>query len=160
MAATPYIVDSQFCLDQILPLEHQLSFILGESGSGKTSFVKDLLCHLEEGTLVYIFCLDLKEWTDFANVSVENPIANLALIEAIPPCSTVILDDYFHSQKDVDNFSSIINYKLRHYKLTMICMLHTIFKSHIFSAFMLANNFFFTYSKITKKISFEKKGFC
>ena len=31
-------------------------------------------------------------------------------------------------------------------------MIHTIFKSHIFSSFMLCNNFFFTYSKITKKI--------
>ena len=147
-----YMLDSQYYLDSILPLEHQLSFVLGESGSGKTSFVKNLMLHLSEGIHVQIFCQDLKEWAEYEGVSIENPVAHLELIDKVPQNTIVILDDYFHTQKDVENFSSIINYKLRHQKLTMICMIHTIFKTHIFSSFMLCNNFFFTYSKITKKI--------
>ena len=137
-----------------MPLQNQLSFVLGESGTGKTCFIKQIMEHLTEGTHIQIFCQDLKEWPNSVNVSVENPIAHLELFDSLPENSLVILDDYFHNQKAEinENFASIIHYKLRHQKLTLICMIHTIFKSHIFSSFMLCNNFFFTYSKITKKI--------
>ena len=146
-------IDSQYYLDGILPVQNQLSFVLGESGTGKTFFIKTLLEHLAEGIHIQIFAQDLKEWAEYSNVSSENPVANLELFDRLPENSLVILDDYFHNQKSEinENFSSIIHYKLRHQKLTLICMIHTIFKTHIFSSFMLSNNFFFTYSKITKK---------
>lgn len=152
--ATSFTMESMFSLDSILPLQNQVSFILGESGSGKTVFIKQIIQSLTDTIGLQIFCQDADEWNGFHNVSRENPFARLELIDALPENTLIIVDDYFHSQKaDInENFSSVIHYKLRHKRLTLFCLIHTIFKSHIYSYFMLCNNFFFTYSKITKKI--------
>ena len=147
-----------YSLLDILPIQNKLSFVCGSSGTGKTAFIKQLLSYIDSSN-VYIFCQDWLEWeaTKYSKISTENPVDNLDLFDQIPSSSIVILDDYFHSQssKSSQNFREIVNFKLRHNEITLICLIHQFTKVNLYSVFILCENIFITYSKVNLKVLFQ-----
>jgi type IV secretory pathway VirB4 component len=103
-------------LKDIFPIQKSLTFIIGQSGTGKTQFIKLILDYFYQEN-IYLYCQDLREWEDNTyniNINNTNPIENSSEFNKIPKNSIVIIDDYFHpqSQRGNEHFHEIINYKL------------------------------------------------
>ena len=132
-------------LSELVTLKGSQHVILGNSGSGKTFFVKKLIQQIKQPEVVYIFGSDEKEWDDVGvNIQFMNksPFDN-DFLSTLSNCF-VIFDDY-RLEKNIENkFYKFVNYNVRHNKLCFILITHSVFKSNLYSRIISSPSIFLT----------------
>ncbi len=72
--------------------------------------------------------------------------------KSIPQGSLVVLDDFSLKQsKTCDSkieFLKVINYILRHHKITLILIIHNMYNNHLFTEILLSPHLFLAYSNL------------
>jgi hypothetical protein len=109
---------------------------------------------LSSGISVYI---QTGEPTDFENISrISFLPANFTVDEenfsSIPENSIVVLDDFafkLANNKQVKvNFLRVVNYILRHKKITLILVIHNLFSNNLSNDILCAHHVFLSYSNL------------
>ena len=97
------------------------------------------------------------EPTDFENVSrISFLPANFYIDEenfsAIPENSLVVLDDFSfklaNNKQEKINFLKVVNYILRHKKITLILVIHNLFGNNLANDILCAHHVFLSYSNL------------
>jgi hypothetical protein len=110
------------------------------------------LCPL--GISVYV---QIAEPNDFQNVSgISFLPANFTIDEdnlsSITENSLVVLDDFSfklaNNKQAKINFLKVVNYILRHKKITLILVIHNLFSNNISNDILCAHHFFLSYSNL------------
>ena len=138
-------------MNQHLQLEDKLLWLFGKSGSGKTSFFKEVLLPRWSNGEIYIFTKDTAEWTATPTINILPKDFNIQNISTLPENSLIFFDDFSKSCSD-KHFQEIVNFNLRHEKKTLIISVHDTFKSGLFTDLCQASRFFLTYSPSSLKL--------
>ncbi len=96
------------------------------------------------------------EPSDFSDVSVTmldlSFVVNEDNFKTFPPNSVVILDDFSFRTSNVKqakaDFLRVINYALRHQKISLFLIIHNLFGNHLFNDIIYASHLFLSYSNI------------
>jgi hypothetical protein len=150
-------------------------FCSAESGSGKSTFINLLLKHLNSGihclqtntfrtiNMIFFLFLDIpvyvqtREPTDFSELPNINFLTtdfavNETCCKSIPNNSVIILDDFAfkqsNSKHDKAEFLKIVNYTLRHHKITLILVIHNLYNTNLSTEILLAPHIFLAYSNL------------
>jgi len=138
-------------MNQHLQLEHKLVWLFGKSGSGKTSFFKEVLLPRWSNGEIYILSKDPVEWSSTPTINLLPKDFNIQNISTLPENSLIFFDDFSKSCSD-KHFQEIVNFNLRHEKKTLIISVHDTFKSGLFTDLCQASRFFITYSPSSLKL--------
>ena len=132
-------------LSDLVGLKGAQHVVLGNSGSGKTFFVKQFIRQIKQPELVYIFGTDEKEWRNF-EVKVQfmnkQPFQDDFLF-TLSDC-VVVFDDYRQEKDSENKFYNFVNYHVRHNKLCFILITHSVFKSNLYSRIISSPSIFLT----------------
>ena len=129
-----------------LPIENTFCIIVGNSGSGKSSFCKILCDYMVSEKKIYIFskhCADFQLRTKPIVALREISFNKEWIQNNIESNSVLICDDFVLDKSEIDNFRQIVNYYCRHQHLTLIIIIHSLFKTKIFSDINSASHFFY-----------------
>ena len=79
-------------------------------------------------------------------------------VDNFPPESWVIVDDFAWnpSPEQRTQFNTVINFTLRHFKISLILSIHNVFFSKLFNEINLCHNIFLTFSNHGKKYLFSQ----
>lgn len=138
---------NQLKLSEIIKLKGAQHIILGNSGSGKTYFVMQLLEQLKELDNIYIFGNDENEWTKVKlkiNFIHNSPFENKFLL-TLKDC-IVVFDDYRQDKNEEESFYKFANYYVRHNNICFILITHSVFKSNLYSKIVSSPSIFLTSS--------------
>ena len=144
-------------------------------GHGKSTFIKQLITHCHTGILwlfliifnlinnLYLCPLGISVYvqtagpSDFQNVSgISFLPANFTIDEDNFSCITenslVVLDDFSfklaNNKQAKINFLKIVNYILRHKKLTLILVIHNLLSNNLSNDILSAHHVFLSYSNM------------
>ena len=137
-------------INTLLPIKSSVSYIIGSPNTGKTTHAKLLISHAIYSELVLIV-RDESEWSDYKSariIKVENPFENLDIIKKTKENALILLDDYHHSKKSMDNFYKCINFELSHRHISLLINIHSIYKNYLFTSILTNTHLFLTYSTI------------
>ena len=132
-------------LSELVKLKGSQHVLLGNSGSGKTYFVRKLIEQIKQPELVYVFGSDEKEWNDFGvKIQFINkpPFQDDFLFTLSN--SVVVFDDYRQEKSGEDKFYKFVNFNVRHNKLCFILITHSVFKSNLYSKIISSPSIFLT----------------
>ena len=136
-------------LSDILKLNGTQHIIIGSSGSGKTFFTQQLLHTIASPEKLIIFGKDEKEWDQFIKESsktiefkFEEPFSTdyIFSLENV----IVLFNDYPQEKKFEQKFYKFVNYHIRHFKICLILITRSIFKSNLFTKILSAPSLFLT----------------
>mgnify|MGYP001291599075 FL=1 len=148
-------------LSSLLPIQDKFIVLVGNSGSGKSSFCKILCDYIKPTKKIYYY--NPHNSTEF----VLNSNTIIALKELkfsskwietyIDPESVIIFDDFCLEKSEVTEFRNLINYFCRHRKITFIIIIHSLFKNNIYNEVNLSSHLFLLKSESSRQIASRKK---
>lgn len=105
---------------------------------------------------IFIQSKDIEtDYQDFLTKNVnfldENFCINENSFKFIPSESLIILDDFSFAtinSKEKLNFLKIVNYSLRHLKITLIIVIHNLYNIGLYQNILLAPHLFIAYSNL------------
>lgn len=103
---------------------------------------------------MYIQTQDRDDFTSLTRVQFLNPEFTVHETEfkSLPQGSFVVLDDFsFKQAKKSDHkieFLKVINYILRHHKITLVLIIHNLYNNNLFTDILLAPHIFLSYSNL------------
>jgi len=112
------------------------------------------ILYIASGISVYI---QTAEPTDFQNISKISFLpADFTVDEnnfsTIPENSLVVLDDFAfklaNAKQAKVNFLKVVNYTLRHKKITLILIIHNLFSNNLSNDILCAHHVFLSYSNL------------
>ena len=136
-------------LSDIITLTGKQHLIIGNSGSGKTYFMMELLKKISEPTKIIVFGKDEQEWIKYQTqldskikFLSEDPFSSeyIFSLENI----IVIFDDYAQEKKYEPQFYKFLNYHIRHKNICFFLITHSLFKSNLYSKILSAPSIFLT----------------
>ena len=147
--------------NSFLPIENTFCTIVGNSGSGKSSFCKILCDYITPEKKIYYynsnrsldFQLKSKPIVVLQDISFDQDWIKKNIIKN----SVLILDDFNINKTEVAAFRALINYYCRHNLLTLIIIVHSLFKTNIFNEINLSSNIFLLKSESSRQIASRKK---
>ena len=137
-------------INTLLPIKSSVSYIIGSPNTGKTTHAKLLISHAVYSELILIV-RDESEWSEYKRaqiIKVENPFENLDIIKKAKDDALILLDDYHHSKKSMDNFYKCINFELSHRHISLLINIHSIYKNYLFTSILTNAHLFLTYCNI------------
>lgn len=148
-------------ISSLLPIEHTFCTIVGNSGSGKSSFCKILCDYIIPEKTIYYY--NSHRNLDFQLKS--NPVVVLKDVsfeqdwvgKNIKKNSVLVLDDFNIHKSEVTAFRGLVNYYCRHNLLTLIIIVHSLFKTNIYNEINLSSNLFLLKSESSRQIASRKK---
>ena len=145
-----------FSLFDVLNYADTVNFVLGASKSGKTSFLRKLVCSQNSSQKVYLL--------DTSSSNVTNSLADIDgvvtlnaefrltenCLKTLPPHSILIIDDFqLHSK--IDEWQRVINFCAHHFNLSIFLVVHShIFTNGLHFALNNCRNLYLTYSNNSK----------
>ena len=145
----------QIKTSQIIKLEGHQHIIIGDSGSGKTCFLQSLLQSLKQPKSIYIYTQDAAEWKNTENILSKTGF-ELTYCSHSPfdkhekdtlfqlEKSAVVFDDFMLSKAHEDDFFRFVNFNVRHKKLVLFLLVHSIFKNNLFNKVINSPSLFLT----------------
>ena len=114
-------------VQKLLP-HSPVKYIIGPSGSGKSSFLKKLLGSYPAGTPVYVSALDRGEYEKSNNFILldKNPFVTVFDFSQIPDGSVLVIEDYI-AQPSHKNFQYFVNYRARHHRIDTYIVTHQLY---------------------------------
>jgi energy-coupling factor transporter ATP-binding protein EcfA2 len=105
---------------------------------------------------VYIQSRDPAEFSDFIERIKFLPVdftVHETSFQSLPSGAFVVLDDFSfqnnnRKQQEKTEFMKIINYYLRHNKITLVLIIHNIYNNNLFNDILLAPHIFLSYSNL------------
>lgn len=149
--------------------------MLGQSGSGKTQFLCKLLQFIAPSKVyvftkgkfrknpplfarfICFFCLDPDEFKSLVltvqPLITTPPLNHDYFVANFSPGSWVIVDDFAWSPSSEERteLQTLLNFTLRHCKVTLILTVHNVFFSKLYNEISLCSNVFLTFSNQAKK---------
>lgn len=125
--------------------------IIGRSGTGKSSLLKQLVQRLPKDRSLYLVNVknDEKETYERLHPGGSDRVTSTSLcgLERISSRSMVIVEDIIAmKEKEQTNLREAVNYTAHHKKCKLFCVTHTVFKTGIFSLMPLFHYIVFTSS--------------
>lgn len=126
------------------------------------SFPRSLIIHTQPHTQAYLSLgisvfVHTAEPSDFQNISRISFLPDDFTVDknnfsSIPENSIVVLDDFaFKVANNIQekvNFRAVVNYILRHKKITLILIIHNLFGNNLSTDILSAPHLFFSYSNM------------
>lgn len=104
---------------------------------------------------VYIQTQEPSDFVELSQIQMLKPDFNVdePNFQTIPDGSMVILDDFsFKSNKNKtstkSDFLRVINYYLRHHRITLLLIIHNMYNNNLFTDILLAPHIFLSYSNL------------
>jgi energy-coupling factor transporter ATP-binding protein EcfA2 len=146
-------------LSSLLPIKDQLIVLVGNSGSGKSSFCKILCQYVDPKIPIYYHNPNGSEFSLTRSVTVLNEISfeNSWFDEHISSNSIVICDDFSLDKSLISGFRTIVNYYCRHKCITLFVIIHSLFKNNIYNEINLSSHLFLLKSESGRQIATRKK---
>lgn len=148
-------------LTSFLPISNQFCVIAGNSGAGKSSFCKILCEYIIATTKIYYYnpndsSSDFSLRSKSVHVLKELTFSETWFNTNINTNSVLIFDDFHLDKSLVKDFRRIVNYHCRHKSLTLIIIIHTLFKNNIYNELNSASHFFLLKSEASRQIASRK----
>lgn len=147
-------------LSSFLPISNQFCVIAGNSGAGKSSFCKNLCEYIVSTKHIYYFNPNHVEFTLSSkpvHILKELKFSEQWFNTNIVTNSVLIFDDFHLDVSSVKDFRRIVNFYCRHKAVTLIIIIHTLFKNNIFNELNLASHYFLLKSEASRQIASRKK---
>lgn len=125
--------------------------IIGRSGTGKSSLLKQLVQRLPKAKHLYLINVKADEREAYEKIHAGGPekVRSVALsnLRAISGRSMVIVEDIISmKEKEQTSLREAVNYTAHHKKCKLFCVTHTVFKTGIYSLMPLFHYIVFTSS--------------
>ena len=149
-------------LTSLLPIQNQFCVLIGNSGSGKSTFIKNLCDHISLNISIYYFNKNSNS-TDFALttrpvIALQNLSFEETWINSHIKCDSILIfDDFYLEKSAVNDFRRVVNYHCRHKRLTLFIIIHSIFKNNIFNEISLSSHLFLLKSNSGRQVATRKK---
>lgn len=147
---------SNFSLFELLRYTETVNFVLGNSRSGKTSFMKKFILAQPEEQKLFLYDTSGKKLTnDLSEIKSVTTLScdfrlNEECLETLPQESILIIDD-FQLQTGYFEWQRVLNYCAHHYKLSIFLVVHSHFHtSGLHFALKNCSNIYLTYSNNSK----------
>lgn len=150
--AFPLQNENVVAASEILGYEERVSFVLGSSRSGKSTFLSKIISAFPKKKKVFLIAdsneIENNQLGKIKKVNVLSGIENFkdSVLEKLPPGSLVIVDDFFLSSREVESFKKIVNYSAHHYKLAIFLAVHSHLHSGLHFFLNTAANIYLTFS--------------
>ena len=106
-------------------------------------------------TPVYIQSREPSDFSDINNIQYLSDEFSVqeSYFKQLPTGAFVVLDDFSFKQaknkaQDKLEFLKIVNYYLRHNKITLILVIHNLYNNNLFTDILLAPHIFLSYSNL------------
>jgi hypothetical protein len=106
-------------------------------------------------TPVYIQSREPSDFSDINNIQYlsDNFSVQESFFKQLPSGAFVVLDDFSFNQaknkaQDKLEFLKIVNYYLRHNKITLLLVIHNLYNNNLFTDILLAPHIFLSYSNL------------
>lgn len=150
-----------FNLSSLIPIENSFVVCLGNSGSGKSSFCKILCETIDPAITVYYhnpnntseFELSSRRIQRLSTINFSKSWFNKNIVSH----SVLICDDFALAKSQVQDFQVIVNYYCRHYSITLIVIIHSLYKNNIFTEVNLSSHWFLLKSEASRQIAQRKQ---
>ena len=104
-------------LNQLIPIQHNLSVLLGSSGSGKTYFIRTLLNFMKSSS-IYVYTKEPNDYPQPTKFLNQINFEHEHFVKRFASDSIIIIDDFSwnpsHEQRN--HLARLINFTLRHKK--------------------------------------------
>jgi hypothetical protein len=104
---------------------------------------------------VYIQTQEPSDFAELSQIHMLNPDFSVREqdFQTLPNGSVVILDDFsFKSNNNKtstkNDFLRVINYYLRHHRITLMLIIHNMYNNNLFTDILLAPHIFLSYSNL------------
>ena len=142
-------------LDNILYYEDRISFVLGSSRSGKTTFLQKIVeCYAKDRKIFLIDSGNGIETNHLALLDVVNVLKGVdnfssKVLKTLPKHSLIIVDDFQLGVRgtNLEEFKEILNFCAHHYHLSIFLAVHSHLHSNgLHYAINNSINIYLTYS--------------
>ena len=114
-------------VQNLLP-KSPVKYVIGPSGSGKSSFLKKVLSTYPNDSTVYVSALDHSEYKKSEGFVLleSNPFVDFFDFSQIPDGSVLVVEDYI-AQPSHKNFQYFVNYRARHHRIDTYIVTHQLY---------------------------------
>ena len=124
--------------------DHELTLILGSSGSGKTSLVKSLLKNSRYKLTYIVNCNDKSDYKKSSHLKIKYIDWETCLESKLKKCNIIFEDLITLQQKKTSVLKKIVHFLLRRKYIHMYLIAHEIRNSGLFSLLEHCNTVFIT----------------
>jgi len=159
--------NSDPALDQV---SYGTCLIIGRSGTGKSTFLKEMVSRLPRGRKLYLVNVRSDEIAEYEKIhrGGQNSVSTLTLttLDKMTSNSTLIVEDIIYMKEaQQTRLREAVNYTAHHKSCKIFCVTHTVFKTGVYALLPLFNYIILTSSpanapiirKIFQQFSIEKQ---